>query len=214
MNAVIVDIRGRHAAALREDGAVVRIRNQGYEIGQQLDLHEMKTAGMSRAWKRAISGTVAAAMVIVAGAGTAYAMPYGTVTLDADSDSSLVYTINCFDYVLDVKGGNESGETLLLEMDRRELRHRPVDRAISATVEKLGNQQHNGLSFDSFQISTDAGNGRHRQRLQKKLDGFSQPGGKFDGKIGPKGHGRANDARMDIGTENEMSADPSSEVEH
>ena len=117
MNAVIVDIQGRYAAALREDGSVVRIRNHNYEIGQQLDLHDIKPSGLPRVWKRAISGAAAALLIVVAGAGTAYAMPYGTVTLDTDTDSSLVYTINCFDYVLDVQGGNESGKTLLLEMD-------------------------------------------------------------------------------------------------
>ncbi len=188
MNAVIVDIRGRHAAALREDGSVVRIRNQGYEIGQQLDLQETRSAVMPRAWKRAVSGTVAAALVIAAGAGTAYAMPYGTVTLDTDEDSSLVYTINCFDYVLDVKGGNESGETLLLEMDARELRHHPVDRAISTTVEKLGKGQDAEQPNDSFRIIADTGSPRHRKKLQEKLDDFSRPPGKTDGSGAPRGH--------------------------
>lgn len=197
MNAVIVDIRGRYAAALREDGSVIRIRNHGYEIGQQLDLHEPRSAGMPRVWKRAVSGTVAAALVIMAGAGTAYAMPYGTVTLDTDEDSSLVYTINCFDYVLDVKGGNESGETLLLEMDKRELRHHPVDRAVSATVEKLGKDQNDGQPNDNFRITADAGNRRHREKLQEKLDGFSRQEGRPDGSGAPKGHHRSDTGHSD-----------------
>ena len=174
MNAVIVDIHGRYAASLREDGSVVQIRNHNYEIGQQLDLHDIKPSGLPRVWKRAISGAAAALLIVVAGAGTAYAMPYGTVTLDTDTDSSLVYTINCFDYVLDVQGGNESGKTLLLEMDKHELRHRPVDRAISATVKILGKGHGSERTHDGFHVSAEAGNSRHREKLQRKLDGFSR----------------------------------------
>ena len=195
MNAVIVDIRGRQAAALKEDGTVVRIRNQGYEIGQELDLREIRPSGMTRAWKRAIAGSVAAALVAVAGCGTAYAMPYGTVTLDADTDSSLVYTINCFDYVLDVEGGNESGETLLQEMDKKELRHRPVDKAVSATVETLKSKRTDGRSDGSIQITADTGSTRHREKLQQKLDGFCRPGGRPGNGTGHSDGGHAGPGR-------------------
>lgn len=185
MNAVIVDIQGRYAAALREDGSVVRVRNHNYEIGQQLDLHDIKPFGLPRVWKRAISGAVAALLIVVAGAGTAYAMPYGTVTLDTDTDSSLVYTINCFDYVLDVQGGNESGKTLLLEMDKHELRHRPVDRAISTTVKKLEKGHGGGRPHGGFHVSAEAGNSRHREKLQRKLEGFSRFDRKPEGLSNP-----------------------------
>ena len=201
MNAVIVDIKGRQAAALREDGAVVRIRNEGYEIGQQLELRNLAPVRMSRTWKRAVSGAVAAALVVVAGAGTAYAMPYGTVTLDADSESSLVYTINCFDYVLDVQGGNESGETLLLEMDSGELRHHPVDRAVSATVAHLEKKQKGGEHRGGIRVSAEAGGRRHRKKLQEKLDGFTQSGGARDGSAGPGNGGRPDERHSGSGTD-------------
>lgn len=116
--------------------------------------------------KRLSTGVAAAVLVAMIGTGTAYAMPYGTVTLDGDT--SIEYTINCFDYVLDVKGTNEEGEALLAEMDTRQLRHHRIDTAVGTTVE------HMEASIDfpeaAIRIVTDTGNTHHTERLQQELE--------------------------------------------
>ena len=103
MKAVIVDLQGKYAAALDETGSVVRIPNAAYRIGQEIELHRVPSARLNM--RRKIAATAAAAILVLGlGSGTAYALPCGTVSLDAAS--SIEYTVNCFNYVLDVKGAD------------------------------------------------------------------------------------------------------------
>ena len=62
MNAVIVDIRKKQAAALDETGRVVRIPNANYEIGQTIELHEVKPVRTSTMLKRLSTGAAAAVL--------------------------------------------------------------------------------------------------------------------------------------------------------
>ena len=168
MNAVIVDIKKKQAAALDESGRVVRIHNTGYELGQTIELHVVRPVRTTSAFKRIGSGVAAAVLVAMIGAGTAYAMPCGTVTLDGDS--SVAYTINCFDYVLDVRGVNEEGEALLADMDASELRHHRIDAAVEATLEHMERPYSMGPTQQGLRISADTGNERHSGRLLRELE--------------------------------------------
>ena len=168
MNAVIVDIRKKQAAALDETGRVVRIPNANYEIGQTIELHEVRPVRTPTMLKRLSTGVAAAVLVAMIGTGTAYAMPYGTVTLDGDT--SIEYTINCFDYVLDVKGTNEEGEALLAEMDTRKLRHHRIDSAVAATMERMEYPASADFPEAGPRIVADTGNDHHTERLQQELE--------------------------------------------
>ncbi len=168
MNAVIVDIKKKQAAALDENGRVVRIPNAGYEIGQMIELHELRPVRTPAMLKRLSTGVAAAVLIAMIGTGAAYAMPYGTVTLDGDS--SVEYTINCFDYVLDVKGTNEEGAALLAEIDTRQLRHHRIDSAIATTVEYMEPPTSIDSPEAELRIVADTGNAHHTERLQQKLE--------------------------------------------
>ncbi len=168
MNAVIVDIRKKQAAALDETGRVLRIPNANYEIGQTIELHEVKPVRTPTMLKRLSTGVAAAVLVAMIGTGTAYAMPYGTVTLDGDA--SVEYTINCFDYVLDVKGTNEEGKALLAEIDTRHLRHHRIDSAVAATMERMEYPTSADFPEAGPRIVADTGNDHHTERLQQELE--------------------------------------------
>ena len=100
--------------------------------------------------------------------GAAYATPYGTVTLDADS--SIQYTINMFDYVLDVKAENEEGEALLAELDIRHIRHRPVDSAITSAMQQLEQRRAPEDAALSVSVSANTRNEKHTERLRRELE--------------------------------------------
>lgn len=168
MNAVIVDIRKKQAAALDESGRVVRIRNANYGIGQRIKLYAVKPVRRLSVLKRISSGVAAAVLVAMIGTGTAYAMPYGTVTLEGDT--SIEYTINCFDYVPDVQAANEEGEAVLAEMDIKQLRHHRIDKAVSATVEQMERGGHLDAPEGRMQISADTRSEGHTDKLQRELD--------------------------------------------
>ena len=102
MKAVILDTDKNEATVMTEGGDIIGIKNNGYEIGQEIILR----SGKKRASINRITGIVAAAaaaLVITGGiGGYAYYTPYGTVSLDVNP--SIEYTINRFDRVLEVNG--------------------------------------------------------------------------------------------------------------
>ena len=164
MKAVIVDFRDGHAAALRDDGCVIKIRDAGYKLGQVIELHER----VQPRWRRTVFSLAAAAALLLSIGGAAYATPYGTVTLDADS--SIQYTINMFDYVLDVHAENEEGEALLAELDIRQFRHRPVDSAITSAMQQLEQRRAPEDAVLSVSVSANTRNEKHTERLSRELE--------------------------------------------
>ena len=167
MKAVIVDLQGKYAAALDETGSVVRIPDAAYRIGQEIELHTVPSARPNM--RRKIAATAAAAVLVLGlGTGTAYALPCGTVSLDAAS--SIEYTVNCFNYVLDVKGADEEAETVLSEIGKTNLRHRPIIQAIETTMEQIREDGWLDEEGSSLQIRTEGRTIRHSEQLQKQLD--------------------------------------------
>ena len=167
MKAVIVDIQGKYAAALDESGSVIRIPNANYAVGQKIELHEVPRVRM-RAGRRLATAAVAAVLVLGIGTGTAYAVPYGTVSLE--SAPSIEYKINCFNYVLDVTAENEEAEAVLSEVGKKNLRHRPVTRAIETTVEQIRRDGYLDEEGSTLQIKTGGRRGKHNEKLQKRLE--------------------------------------------
>ena len=135
MKAVILDIDKNEATVMTDGGDIIGIRNNGYEIGQEIILHRRK----KRASINRITGIVAAAaaaLVITGGIGVyAYYTPYGTVSLDVNP--SIEYTINRFDRVLDVNGINDDGEDILLGLDTKKLINTNIETAIEDTIEQI-----------------------------------------------------------------------------
>ena len=163
MNAIIVDIQGKYAAALDENGGFVKIPNVNYTIGQTIELHELQQV-RTLSLKKMGSIAAAAALALCIGTGTAYALPYGTVNLEADS--AIEYTINRFDRVLKVRALNEEGEAVLSSLDGQKLRYRPVEEAIAVTLEQQRTDEENKLSV---QIVAETKSERHTERLQEQL---------------------------------------------
>lgn len=168
MKAVIVDLRGNQAAAMDETGVFVRIPNKGYHLGQQVELHRTPVKRPSLL-RRSGPIAAAAALALTICSGTAYAMPYGTVQLSADP--AIEYTINCFDYVLNVRPLNDEAELVLTEIDPGSLRNRHVTKAVLDTVEQI--KQDGYLEKEGapeVEISTGTKSKAHSRRLQRKLE--------------------------------------------
>ena len=172
MNTVIVDVKGKYAAALTATGEVKRIFNNRYEIGQEIDLYNIQEINppyrVRKVVRRVIAVAAAIVVLAVGSMATAYAIPYGTVSLE--SDSSVEYTINCFDYVIGVNALNEDGEELLAEIDVNKLRHHKIDDAVKTTVEQIEKDGHFDTDNAGVEISAHTGSSEHTDRLQQDLD--------------------------------------------
>ncbi len=165
MKAVIVDLLDGQAAALCSDGCVVKLSDAGYSLGQEIEVHEQKR--VRRKWLRTFTSAAAAAVFVLGIGGTAWALPYGVVSLDVNP--SIEYTINCFDYVLSVNGVNEEGRALLAGMDTHRLVHRRIDEALSASVEQLEAEQWLAEGDDVL-LAAGARRGAHAERLLSELE--------------------------------------------
>ena len=172
MKVVIVDLKGRYAAALAENGEIKRIVNNHYEIGQEIELYDIKEVRQPRFAPRVIRRVVAvAAAVIVLAVGsmaTAYAIPYGTVSLE--SDPSIEYTINCFDYVIGVKALNDDGEAVLNEIDESKLRHHRIEDAIDTTVRQMEKDGYPDAENGSVAINVNTPDNDRSDRMKDDLN--------------------------------------------
>ena len=168
MRAVIVDLSGDYAAALDQNGSIVRIVDAGYAIGQTIELRPV--AARRPGLLRRVGAIAAAAMLsLCVCSGTAYAMPYGTVNLDAEPD--IEYTINCFDYVLSARGLNQEGELVLESMGRSGVRNRPIDRVIEDTVDQIAQDGYlDREGGDQVAVIAGTKNEAHTQRLEETLN--------------------------------------------
>lgn len=135
MNAYILEINGRHAAALTEDGQFVRIKNKNYCVGQSVQLSERNAETKRRVRYSALASMAAGFALLLFGGFTSYAAPVGVVSLDVNP--SIEYTINCFDRVLAIEGVNEDGSKIVSEMNSENLINQRVDGAVEATILQL-----------------------------------------------------------------------------
>jgi hypothetical protein len=130
MKAVVVEIKNNKAAVLSDDGCVVTVKNNSYEIGQVIQLNPTKHQFSK---KIAVFAASAAAFVML-GTGTwAYATPYSYISVDVNP--SIEYTINRFDRVLSVKAVNDDGDEILKEISLEDLKNQKIETAILKTVE-------------------------------------------------------------------------------
>ncbi len=133
MKAVIVEIQGRFAAALLENGCIEKVKNQHYAIGQVIEVNKSVCKKTGRIAALAAS---AAALFLVCGVSAwAYFTPYSYVSLDVNP--SIEYSLNRFERILRVEGVNDDGKKLLQQIGLNNLGNKTIDEAISLTMEQL-----------------------------------------------------------------------------
>ncbi|MCR5487530.1 MAG: hypothetical protein K6F35_08345 [Lachnospiraceae bacterium] len=134
MKAVVLKVKGKHAAVLTADGAFRSIRNRNYTKGQKLEISEVRLN------RTLISmASAAAAVFLLMGGITANAYACSTVTLDVNP--SLKYELNFFDQVLDFEAYNEDGQEIVDKLST-ELKGKKIDDAIGITLDELENEHY------------------------------------------------------------------------
>lgn len=167
MKAVIVEIRSSRAAALTDDGRIIKVKNSDYAIGQIIEL-KMK---MTRRSKLAALAASAAAVVVMLGVSAwAYVTPYSYVSLDVNP--SIQYSVNRFGRVLHVEAVNGDGADILKNLS---LDNRPIDEAVQATVEQIEKAGYfSGKDPGGIILATSSENPKNAEALAKKLQDTAQ----------------------------------------
>lgn len=160
MNAVIVEIRTTQAAALTDDGRIIKVKNNDYAIGQVIALKKT----MTKKARLAAMAASAAAVVVVAGVTAwAYFTPYSYVSLDVNP--SIEYAVNRFDRVLEAHAVNGDGKEILKNLT---LKNEPIQQAVAETVKQIEAAGYfNGDQPGGIMIAASGGS-------QQKSDGLAQ----------------------------------------
>jgi len=168
MNGIIVDIKGKNAALLCEDGSVRKITNHSYALGDVVVWTPKKGLSLGSVLRFAATAAAALVAVLGIGAGTAYAIPYGTVSVDVNP--SIEYTVNVFDYVLSVKGVNADGEAILAELDTNALKHHSIAQAIETTLQEIESEGYFKNEGANVLIAVAAPSSSYSERLRSDLE--------------------------------------------
>lgn len=175
MKAVILEIRDGLAAALREDGVVVRTRADGAAVGDTIELKTETVVLPSR--RRRIARTAAAAMLVLVLTGGSLTYMGNTasayVSLDTE-EVSVELSVNTFGRVIGVRALDDaSGETA--KALARELHNKPMDAALDAARERLCGGEERAQTVVA---GVTAGNDNRRSELKSAVErSFGQDGG-------------------------------------
>ena len=140
MKAVILEIRDGYAAALREDGVVVKTRNFGGRgVGESIELTAEVTRVLPSRRRRFARSAVAALLALAVTGGT---LGYMTTTASAyvsldTEDTSVELTVNHFGRVIGVRALDSGSESLAAEL-LPDVRHLRIEDAMDAAAEHLG----------------------------------------------------------------------------
>jgi hypothetical protein len=170
MKTVVVEIRGRFAALLADDGRIVKVRNQNYAIGQVIIMKETaKKPVRIAAWAAA----AAAAVCLCAVGVWAYTDPYAYVSLDVNP--SIEYTLNRFERVLQVRAVNDDGEEAVENYSLDNLGNKSIGEAIALSVQAIEDLGYfEGEDRGAIMIAVSAGDMSNSQRLAEKLRGRAE----------------------------------------
>jgi len=130
MKMVIVEIKKNIAVALQDDGTFVKIRQQGYRIGQTIEL--ASTQKVSQRISH-IAAACVVAFILLGGSGAlAVQMPYSYVMLDVNP--SIKYTLNVFDRVLSVEALNKDADAIVDNLELEDISYERLDDVIEKTI--------------------------------------------------------------------------------
>ena len=167
MKAVVLEIRNGTAAVLREDGIVEKLRRT-CEVGQTI---ELKGSRNGPALVRTLRAAVAALVILgVLGGGWSYqtVLAYSYVSLDVD-DTSIEYTLNRRDQVIDVTAQNEASLELAQQLNGEGIRQADIGDAIRKTVEILSPREEQTATV-AVTSGSDSKAEQLRQEVSRELE--------------------------------------------
>ena len=131
MRAVIVEIKNSVAAALSEDGRVLKVKNKNYAIGQEIIFKNNNNYIK-------LAASIAASLVLFVTPAWAYLTPYSYVSLDINP--SFEFLINRFDRVLEVRAVNDDGEKVVDKISITDLKNKEINEAVKNVIVELKEQ--------------------------------------------------------------------------
>lgn len=161
MKAVVVEIKGKFAAVLSDDGCISKIKNKNYTIGQQITLKNnlkyIKFAALA-----------AVCLILLVTPVWAYLTPYSYVILDVNP--SFEFSINRFDRVLQVNAINDDGRNIVEQIDISKLKNKEIGEAVKNVLTELKGQGYfNNDGEDGVVVAASSENQEKTDKLASAL---------------------------------------------
>jgi len=164
MKAVITEIRGKMAVLLFGDGRITRIKNKGYELGQEVDF--IKT---NSNFKKTMTFAVAACFLLISGGSVfAYYTPSSYVSLDVNP--SIEFSVNIFDRVIKITGVNDDGTEIINEISIDNLKNKNIADAVNLIVDEISKEGYLESDDAGIVISTSSEDMDKADELAQKLE--------------------------------------------
>ncbi|MEG2455563.1 MAG: hypothetical protein RSC08_04840, partial [Oscillospiraceae bacterium] len=166
MKAIIVEVKAQFAAALSDDGSVVKVKNQNYMIGQVIEMTK-ETSTRTKLVSRIALAAACCALVLVGGA-YSYLAPASYVSMDVNP--SIEYTLNMFDRVLSVNAVNEDGAHILQEVNLKDFNNKTIDEAIKLTLAEIDKEGYfDGNAEGGIVIATSGKDTKKAEKLAENI---------------------------------------------
>nr|MCR5387906.1 hypothetical protein [Lachnospiraceae bacterium] len=162
---------GKNAVALKRGGEFIKIKNNNYTIGQEIDVRR-SNSNIIRMSRR-LSAAAAALVLVIGGAAYGNALwnsPVSYVSLDINP--SIEYSLNALDRVIEVEGVNDDG-VAIAESLGNEIKNKEITDAISLTVEALATENYITVDEQNYiVIGVYSEKGNHLDSVKSKVDSY------------------------------------------
>lgn len=172
MKAVVLEIRNKKAAVLTTGGQIIKVNNNNYMVGQEVNVMDAseRIVDMARTASKWMPAAVAAAFLVLIGRFTSVSMePYGVVSLDVNP--SIEFTINNRDKVLSVNGVNDDGKDIINDIDQKDLINQSIEKAVNVTIDKIESEGYlTGEDRNYVVIAANTIKESHTDELVSRID--------------------------------------------
>ena len=157
--AVVLEIKGEHAAVLTDQGLVQKIRNRQYEVGQEITLPDAGKKTFA-GWRQAAA---AAAVVIALSAGSLYyasenVFAYSTVTVTAENEA-VELTLNKKNEVIAAKALDENSKAIADSLKVSVRKRKPLQEAVEILASEM----------EEPEIAVESDNAGRKENLENDL---------------------------------------------
>ena len=177
--AVVLEIREKEAAVLASDGRFLRVRNQGYQVGQRIPEAEQTPIRPRAVLRRTL--LIAACFVLVLGSSALAASKYmvwSYAGVDV-GDLSVNYALNFRNEVLNAEGNSTEAEQLIESLEK--IPYEPVDSAVERMMDAADESQPEEaetpevvISVASFMGGTERTEERIKEGIHRSMEKAQQ----------------------------------------
>jgi hypothetical protein len=127
---IVVDIRNKDVVVLSDEGSIIKIKNEDYKIGQEIQVNS--NIKRSKIKFIAVVASFIIAFTAIGRGAYEYTRPYSYVSLDVNP--SIEYSVNVFGRVIDASGINQEGKDVISLI---KVENKTVYEAIEYTIYKV-----------------------------------------------------------------------------